>query len=169
VDPSRFVPTFMTALKQTDPDVATSNIGTMRGFIDATLATRRFTVSLLLGFAVISLLLATIGVYGVMAYSVEQQRREIGVRLTLGASPRGIVRRVLGNALGLSTAGVAIGVVGSVVAGRSMTSLLFGIAPGEPLVLVIVSLLTVAATAVASWIPATRASRIDPLAALRSG
>jgi ABC-type antimicrobial peptide transport system permease subunit len=104
-----------------------------------------------------------------MTYSVEQQRREIGVRLTLGASPRGIVRRVLGNALSLSAAGVIIGVGGSMIAGRSMASLLFGIAPGEPLVIVAVSVLTVTATALASWIPATRASRIDPLAALRSG
>jgi putative ABC transport system permease protein len=168
MDPSRFAPTFLAALKQTDADVATSSAGTLRGFIDATLATRRFTVSLLIAFAVISLSLATIGVYGVIAYGVEQQRREIGVRLTLGASPRSIVRDVLGNALVLSGVGVAIGVGGAMVAGRSMASLLFGVAPGEPVLLLAVSALAVFATGLASWIPAMRASRIDPLAALSS-
>jgi putative ABC transport system permease protein len=165
-DPAQFTASFLAALREVDREVATTGLGLMSQYVDRVLATRRFSVIVLLAFAVISLVLATIGVYGVMAYSVEQRRREIGVRLALGASPGSVVRFVLGNALTIAGVGVLIGVFGAVIAGRSMAGLLFGVAPGDPRILVGAGLLMLAASAIASWIPAARAARIDPLQAL---
>lgn len=165
-DPSHFAASFLAALKDVDPEVATAAMGPLQNYVDRLLVTRRFSVTVLLGFALISLVLATLGVYGVMAYGVEQRRREIGVRLALGASPGNVVRLVLGNALGLSATGVMLGVLGALVAGRSMAGLLFGVSPGEPLILAGASGLLLAASLIASWIPAGRAGRIDPLSAL---
>jgi putative ABC transport system permease protein len=111
-------------------------------------------------------LLATFGVYGVVAYSVARKRREIGLRLALGASPRGVVGLVLGRTLALAGAGIVAGVVGALLTGRALAGMLFGVAPNEPLILATVAALLALATVAASSLPAWRASRIDPSVAL---
>lgn len=160
---------FLAALRATDRDVATSGLGEMRAFVDGALATRRFTVALMLGFAVVSLLLSALGVYAVMAYDVDQRRREIGVRIALGALPRLVIAEVLVRSLRLATVGIAAGVVGALVAGRAMAGLLFGIAPGDATVLVVTAMILFVAAAVASLIPASRAARTDPMVVLSGG
>jgi putative ABC transport system permease protein len=116
-DPLKYRPTFLTALREADPDAAASGQSSMAGYVDAALAPRRFAVTLLLGFAVMAVVLAAVGVYGVMAYSVAQRRREIGVRLALGARPGSVVGLVLWQALALSLVGVVLGAGASLLAG----------------------------------------------------
>jgi len=165
-DPSQFNATFLRLLQDVDRDVATSGPGTLRDYVDAVLAPRRFSVALLVAFAAMALVLATVGVYGVMAYRVELRRREIALRLALGESPRGAVELVLRGALRVVTLGVLLGAVGALVGGRAMKGLWFGVAPGDPRILGAVAALLAITTILASWMPARRAARIDPIAAL---
>jgi predicted permease len=167
--PPAFGPAFRQALQAVDPEAATSGLSSMSSYVDAALAPRRFAVALLLGVSVIALALAAVGVYGVMAYSVTQRRREIGVRLALGAPPRQVIGLILGQALGLSALGLALGVAGSLLAGRAVAGLLFGIAPNDAWTLVGVSVLTGVVSVAASWIPARRAARLDPVLVLAAG
>jgi predicted permease len=166
---SAFGPAFLQALRAVDPDAATSGLSSMSSYIDLALAPRRFAVTLLIGVSVIALALAALGVYGVMAYSVTQRRREIGVRLALGAQPRRVVGLVLGQALGLSLLGIALGIAGSLLAGRAVAGLLFGIAPNDMWTLIQVSVLIGVVSLAASWIPARRAARVDPVLILSVG
>jgi len=165
-DPSRFHATFRRILQEVDRDAASSGLGTLQGSVDAVLAPRRFSVALLVAFAGMALVLATVGVYGVMAYSVELRRREIALRLALGASPGGAVGLVLRNALGVVAVGIASGSVLALAFGRAMEGLWFGVAPGDPLVLGGVAALLGLTTMLASWMPARRAARIAPIVAL---
>lgn len=165
-DPSQFKATFQRLLREVDRDVATSGLSTMREYVDAVLAPRRFSVALLVAFAAMALVLATVGVYGVMAYSVELRRREIALRLALGESPRGAVGLVLRGALGVVTLGIVLGAAGALLGGRAMEGLWFGVAPGDPRVLGAVAALLAITTILASWMPARRAARIDPIVAL---
>ena len=109
------------------------------------------------------------GVYGVMAYNVEQRRREIGLRLALGASPDGVIRLVLQNAAVLAGLGTVIGVVAAIATGRALRGMLFGVSSSDPVILTMVSLLLVVVSILASAIPAWKAARIDPLTALSGG
>jgi putative ABC transport system permease protein len=165
-EPSRFDATFLRLLHDVDKDVATAGLGTLRGYVDATLAPRRFSATLLVAFAAMALVLATVGVYGVMAYSVELRRREIALRLALGETPRGAVELVLRGALRVVALGVVLGAAGALVGGRAMQGLWFGVAPGDPRVLGAVAALLAITTILASWLPARRAAHIDPIAAL---
>jgi putative ABC transport system permease protein len=161
-----FGPLFVQTLRAIDPEVATSEISSMSSYVDGALASRRFAVALLIGVSVIALVLAAVGVYGVMAYAVTQRRREIGVRLALGAPPRQVARLVLGQALSWSAVGCALGVTGSLLAGRAVSGLLFGVAPNDGWTLIAVSVLMGAISFAASWIPASRAARVDPVVVL---
>jgi putative ABC transport system permease protein len=118
-------------------------------------------------FACVALVLATIGTYGVMAYLVSQGTREIGIRIALGATQRGIVRLVVWKGMALALCGVGIGLVGAFALSRLMQSLLFGVRPYDPLTFVVISLGLTLITLLASYIPAHRATRIDPLISLR--
>lgn len=149
-----------------DRDVAIAAVRPLRAYVDAYLAPRRFSVLALLGFAIVSLALATIGVYGVVAYSVEQRRREIGLRLAIGASGRDITRTFVRPILRLSLLGAGIGVAGALLTRRFVAGLLFGVTPTEPAVLGLASLLLVATSALAAGIPARRAANVDPMVAL---
>jgi predicted permease len=134
----------------------------------ASLGARRFNVVLIGFFGITALLLATAGVFGVMAYSVSRRTREIGVRIALGARPGDALTMVLGQGLRTISIGVAIGIAGSLALTRTVESLLFGVTPTDPLTFGSVTLLLVGAALLACYIPARRATRVDPMVALRS-
>jgi ABC-type antimicrobial peptide transport system permease subunit len=127
-----------------------------------------FMIVMLGAAAVVTLLLGAIGLYGVMAYVVSLRTRELGVRVALGASPRSVAAMMTGQGLMLTVAGVIGGLVLFAVVARFMRSFLYGVAPGDPVTLLLASTLLLAIAALASWIPARRASRIDPSEVLRS-
>jgi predicted lysophospholipase L1 biosynthesis ABC-type transport system permease subunit len=156
-------------LAAVDREVAVARVEPMGSFVDGSLAPRRFSVAALAGFAATALALAVIGVYGLVAYSVEQRRREIGLRLALGSTTAGVMRTFVQPALALALAGVGIGVGGALLTRRLVAGLLFGVAPTDPVVLLTVATALLVTCAVAVVIPARRAAAIDPVIALRDG
>lgn len=127
----------------------------------------RFVMSLLAIFSVLSLLLAVTGIYAAVSYVVSQQTREIGIRMALGAQKNQVLKLVLRNGMTLAIAGVGIGLIAALGLARLMKSLLFGVGSTDPITFVSISLLLAAVTLVACYIPARRATKIDPLVALR--
>jgi ABC-type antimicrobial peptide transport system permease subunit len=124
-------------------------------------------MSLLAAFAALAMALALVGIYGVVSWSVSQRTREIGIRVTLGASPKAVVGEVLGRGIRLSTVGLAIGLMSAFLLRRSLASLVFDVSPSDPLIYTGVAALMFAVALAACYIPARRASRVDPLIALR--
>jgi ABC-type antimicrobial peptide transport system permease subunit len=139
----------------------------MTDVVRSATASARFTLVLIGVFAALALLLAAIGIYSVMSYAVSMRRREIGIRMALGATPRGIVGRIVGEGLIVTAAGGAIGLAVAVVAARAMSQLLFGVTPFDVPALAGAAAGLVAAATLASLLPARRASRIDPQTELR--
>jgi putative ABC transport system permease protein len=131
------------------------------------LAQRRFQTSLLTGFSVVALLMAAVGIYGLIQYSIATRTQEIGLRIAVGAQDRDIFRMIIGEGLTLSLIGVAIGLLGALWLGRAGSSLLFGVAAGDPLTFTTVSLLLTAVAIAACYFPARRAMKVDPIVALR--
>jgi putative ABC transport system permease protein len=130
---------------------------------------QRFDASLLGLFAAVALLLAVVGVYGVMSYWVTQRTHEIGVRIALGAQPRQVLRLVLARAAWLTLSGLSVGLVGAFVLAHSLRGLLFGVRPIDPLTFLAASAALAGVAFIASWQPARRAAGVDPLVALRYG
>lgn len=153
-------------LQELNPEIPAS-FRTLSQVYSASLGSRRFNLILIAFFGTVALLLATAGVFGVMAYSVSRRTREIGVRLALGAGSREILTMILGQGLRTILIGVAIGVAGSLALTRSLESLLFGVTATDPLTFAAVILLLVGAALLACYVPALRATRVDPLVALR--
>ena len=150
-----------------DKDQAIGDIKTMERVIAESVAPQKFNAGLLSGFAVLALLLAAIGIYGVLAYSVSQRTRELGLRMALGAQWSDILRLVIRQGTALAIIGIAFGLGGAFALTRVMRALLFEVEPGDPLTFVTVSLLLLAAALLACWLPARRAARVHPMAALR--
>jgi predicted permease len=156
------------AVRDIDRDLPVYDVVPMQERVDRSLGTRRLAMVVLTSFAALSLLLALLGIYGMLSYGVSQRRHEIGIRLALGATPRAVVRLVVRNGLTFVAAGVAVGIAVFLGVGRAMAAMLYGVGTRDPLTIVVGVVLLVAAALVASWIPAWRAARVDPIEALRS-
>jgi putative ABC transport system permease protein len=166
-DPAALASALREQVKAVDNDQPLSEIATMQQLFSKAVAPQRFNLMLVGLFAALALALATVGVYGVIAYSVTQRAQEMGVRLALGASSRDILRLVIGQAMRTSLLGVGLGLVAAVALTRVMTSLLFEVSATDPIVFGGLAALLIAVTLVASYIPARRATKVDPLEALR--
>jgi putative ABC transport system permease protein len=151
-----------------DPAQPITGVTTVPDLLRGSVAPRRFNLMLLGGFAALALVLAAVGVYGIVACTVSGRTREIGIRLALGAAGREVGRAVMGPALLPSIAGIGIGTAGAVLLGRVLAPELYEVRPDDPLTLAFVALILLGAAAMACAIPARRASRIDPVIALRS-
>ena len=166
--PESLVAAATAAIHRVDSGQAVSEIAPMTEVVAETVARRRFTLEVLGLFAIIALALAALGVYGVLAYTVSQRLPEFGVRLALGASPRQLVKSVLRDSAGLVAIGIGAGVVSALAAGRLLETLLYGVKVTDMMTFGVVSLLLTGVSLAAAWLPARRASRIDPLAAFRA-
>ncbi len=154
-------------IRRAVPDLAIESTVTMDEAVAASLAQPRFRMLLLALFALTATLIATFGIYGLMAYAVTQRRREIGVRMALGAGRRDVLRLVLGRAFLIVAAGLLVGFAGAAGVTRVLQRFLFGVTPTDPIAFTAVTLLLMAVGLLAAWLPARRATRIDPCAALR--
>ncbi len=166
-DPLALAPAVVRAVQSIDPDQPVAAISTMEKNIGQSLATRRLTMTLLGSFAVLALVLASVGLYGVMALSVTQRTREFGIRLALGAPRKDVFRLALGRGLLLVGIGLALGLLGAMGAGRALTSLLYDTGGLDPLALVTAIVALASVAVLACWFPARRATRVDPIVALR--
>ena len=166
-DPAMLAAAVRQALRQIDPDQATSTFRTMSDVVSSSAANDRFNTLLLGAFAAIALLLTAAGIFGVLSYLVTQRTREIGLRMALGAQPTDVLRVIVGHGLRLVLLGLFIGVAGAFVVTRWMSSVLFGVTPTDPLTFTVVALMLGSVALLASYIPARRAMRVDPMVALR--
>jgi predicted permease len=157
-----------TALRPLDPNLPVREFVTFQDLVDRAVSPRRFLVLLLGGFAAFALILASLGIYAVISYSVNQRVQEIGIRMALGASATDLQRRIVLRTLGLAAVGLALGMAGSRVLSSALSGMLFGITSSDPVTFIEVGALLVAVAAIAGYIPAWRASRVDPMVALRS-
>jgi ABC-type antimicrobial peptide transport system permease subunit len=158
----------MRTLRALNPGQPATEFRTLQGIVDHAVSPRRFVTSLVSVFAVLGLLLASLGIYGVISYSVTRRTREIGIRMALGASRARVRYAVIANTLKLTLGGMAVGALGSLLAARWISSLLYGTEPTDKLTFVAVILLLGVVSLVAGYIPAHRASLIDPIVAIRT-
>jgi predicted permease len=164
----RLSPAVLAALRPIDPNLPASEFKTLQHLVDKAVSPRRFLVLLLAGFAGFALLLASLGIYAVISYSVNQRVQEIGIRMALGASAPVLQGGILLRTLGLAALGLALGMAVSRVLTSTLASLLFGVTPGDPITFFGIGALLIVVAALAGYFPARRASRIDPLVALRA-
>ena len=150
-----------------DPNRAVYDVQRLSDYVSSTLTDRRLQMILLSSFAAMALLLAAIGLYGVTSFLVSLRTREIGLRAALGATPSRIFAQILREGVAMTAAGVAVGLLAALLLSRSIASLLFGIAPADPITFAAVPMLLACVSAIALWVPARRATNIDPMEALR--
>jgi putative ABC transport system permease protein len=167
IEPEALASTVRKELRNIDVDVATAGVRPMHQFLATAVAARRFNMQLIAVFAVTALLLAAAGLYAVIAYLVSQRTREIGIRLALGAAPRDILRLMMGQGMKLTLIGVAIGFIGAIAVTRLMRSLLFAVTPTDLMTFSIAAIVLIVIALLACYIPARRATKVDPLVALR--
>jgi ABC-type antimicrobial peptide transport system permease subunit len=158
----------LATLRSLNPSQPATEFRSLQFLVDHSVSPRRFFVQLVAAFASLGVLLAALGIYGVISYSVTQKTQEIGVRMALGASMSRVQREVLQNTLRLAAAGVALGTVASLAAARLITTLLYATSPWDPFIYVWMAFALLAVALVSGYLPARRASRIDPMVALRS-
>jgi putative ABC transport system permease protein len=166
-DPSGLASLVVSKVRARDANLPVSLIETMEDVVSASVRERRLIMVLLGAFAVLALVLAAVGIYGVMAYAVGQRTHEIGVRIAIGASRRDVMGLVLGQTLWLASAGVVVGVLAAVALTRLMRTLLFEVEPGDPMTIAAVVVVLVGVALLAGFVPGRRASRVDPIVALR--
>jgi putative ABC transport system permease protein len=156
-------------IQSIDPGLPAFDVSSMNDVVDRSLASRRFSAELVVGFAAVALLLASIGIYGLLAYMVGQRSREIGLRMILGAPRADILKLVLRKGVVLASVGIVAGVVLSACTASMMASLLYGVRPHDPAVFLVAPLLLLVVALLASYIPAWRATKVDPIVAVREG
>jgi putative ABC transport system permease protein len=166
-DPARLAAPLRDAVRQIDATLPLANVATMEALEADAVATPRFVMLLMGLFAGVALTLALVGVYGVLSYAVAQRTTEIGVRMALGATRGNVLRLVVGDGLRMVGIGAAVGLAAALAAGRAMQRLLFGVGPADPATFAATAALLLIAAAVACWAPGRRATRIDPMEALR--
>jgi putative ABC transport system permease protein len=166
-NPLAILPALRKAIAGLDPNVPLTRARSMEAVIAESVAPRRMNLLLIGGFAGLALVLSAVGLYGVLSYTVAQRTHEIGIRMALGAAAAEVVGGVLREALGLTAAGIAIGVAGGLALTRILSSMLYGVAATDPATFAAVSLLLLAVALAASYVPARRATRVDPVVALR--
>jgi predicted permease len=164
---AQLAPALRAALRPLDSGISVMAIRTVQQLVDKAVSPRRFTVFLLSGFTLFALILASLGIYGVISYSVSQRTQEIGIRMALGASARDVQRDILLQTLRLAAMGLGIGTAASWLLTRVIGGLLFGVSPTDPATFGIMLIVLTAVAAIAGYLPARRASHIDPMAALR--
>jgi ABC-type antimicrobial peptide transport system permease subunit len=167
-DPARLADGISRAVRAADADLPTFAIRTMQDIEAAATASRCFSMQLLGAFALLALLLAAIGIYGMTAYLVSQRTREIGIRVALGATPHSVLRLIVGYALTLAGGGVVVGVLAALVVTPLMRGMLFNVSPADPASFLVIVSTLVATAVVAAFRPARRAARVDPMQALRA-
>jgi len=155
-------------IREMDPALPMAGVRTLDQIVGQTIARQKFAALLLAGFSLAALLLASVGIYGVLAYAVSERTREVGIRLAVGADPARIVTLILGSGARMAGAGTAIGVFGALALSYLLKTLLFGVSTRDPLTFVAVPLILMTIALLAAWLPARRASKIDPMQALRT-
>jgi putative ABC transport system permease protein len=155
-------------VRQADPSLAVTAVRAMSDIVRTSIAPTRASMLLLMLFAAVAMTMAAVGVFGVMSYTVTLRAREMGIRLALGARPSEVRRMVIGDGLRQAIAGVIVGIAGAIWLTRLMGSMLFGVHPGDPLTLAIVAVLLLVVATLACYLPARRATRVDPLVVLRT-
>ena len=166
-DPAVLTAPLRANLQRLDPDVP-PRIEPLRETVRASVGSERFTVLLLGGFAGLALVLAGAGIYGVVSYQVAQRTREMGIRLALGGAPAAVRRMVVGQSLSVVAVGLAVGMVGVLAGGRIVQALLYGVEPSDPVSLAVSALLLGGAAWLASWVPAVRGTKVDPMITMRA-
>jgi predicted permease len=165
--PMSFTPAVKKALGEIEPDRPVSTMETMQGIVQDSLGSRRFPTLLLAGFALLALVLAAVGILGVVSYSVAQRTHEVGIRMALGARAADVLKLMVGGSMTWVAVGIGAGMGGSLGLTRLLGTLLYGVKPSNPVVLASVSILLTCVGLLASYVPARHASRIDPMVALR--
>jgi predicted permease len=166
--PSALASSVRMALKPIDPNLPANEFRTLQQLVDKAVSPRRFVVVLLAAFSAFALILASLGIYAVISYSVNQRTQELGIRMALGASARDLQVRILVRTLGLAGLGMLIGITTSSILSRLLNGLLFGVTPTDPVTFLGMFVILTTVAALAGYLPARRASRIDPMAALRT-
>jgi len=167
-NPMRLVEPVRRIIREIDSAQPVAEIRTMQEILGQTFARQRFSALLLSGFSIAALLLAAVGIYGVLAYSVSERTREIGVRVALGAEPGRIAMLIIGDGARPVLAGITLGIGGALGLSSLLKSLLFGVFPQDPLTFVIVPVVLMSVGLAAAYVPARRAARLDPMQALRT-
>jgi len=168
LEPGALAGTIQRIVAGLDPSLPVIRLRAMDDVFDEAIGRPRLLAQLLTLFAGLALLLSTIGIYGVLSYMVTERRREIGIRMALGATPATVLRLVLGRGLFLTLAGIGIGLGIALAAGRALTSLLFGVGATDPITMAAVVALIGAVALVACYMPGRSATRVDPMVALRT-
>jgi putative ABC transport system permease protein len=167
-NPLPLITSVQSAVQSIDPNVALGSPRTMQDIVARSLSKRKFTMTLLTIFAGLAVTLASIGLYGVMSYSVSQRTREIGIRMAVGAQRTDVLKLIVQQGMILTALGVAIGLIASFGLTRLMSTLLYGVSATDAITFIGVSTLLGAVSLLACWVPARRASGVDPVVALRS-
>ena len=167
VDPAEMSKSIATAVHSVDPDLALANVKTMDQIVGESLVGDRFTTALYVSFASVALLLAAIGIYGVMAFAVAQRTHEIGLRMALGASQDHVLGMILKEGIVLAAIGLGLGLVGACFVGRAMRGLLYGVGTIDVAAFSAVAVTLFIAALLACYVPANKATKVDPMIALR--